>query len=322
MSTPSDSASQQISPPRRSNRGDAVARVIFPLAGVIVLLLMGAIAVFLMARAAPAFTRAGSRFFTEKQFFPEIDHPKFGILALAFGTVASSVIALLLAVPVALGCALFVAELAPGRIGSAIGSLVDLLAAVPSVVYGLWGVFFLRPHLGPIEKHIDSVLGFLPPLHSRSGTYGHSIFDAGVILAVMVIPIVAALSREVFRQVPSAHREAALALGATRWEMIRLAVLPYGRGGLIGAVMLGLGRAMGETIAVAMMIGGTFIVNAHVVEPGGATIASNIATKFGESGPAGREALIATGLVLFAITFAVNLFGRSVVTRSLKRAQA
>jgi len=302
---------------RRGDRGDAVARVVFPATGLFVVVLMGAIALFLVVKAAPAFSQMGGRFFTEKQWFPDQPKPAFGIAALAFGTVMSSAVALLIAVPVALGSALFVAEIARGRIGRTISSLVDLLAAVPSVVFGLWGVYYLRPRLLPVWRFLDKHVGFIPIFHSTSG-YAHSILEAAVVLSVMIIPIVAALTREVFRQVPRTHREAALALGATRWEAIRLAVLPYGRSGIVGAVMLGLGRALGETIAVALILGGSYLVDIHLTRPGGATIASNIAVKFGEAGAVGREALIASGLVLFAITFAVNFAGRAVVRRAVE----
>jgi phosphate transport system permease protein len=256
------------------------------------------------------------RFFSEKLWFPDDTPPKFGVAALAFGTVLSSVIAMVIAVPVALGAALVLTELAPRRIGTWLGYVVDLLAAVPSVVYGLWGIYFLVPRLIGVERWLNSHLGFLPLFQSRSNTFGRSIFAASVVLAIMILPITAAISREVFRQVPQAHREAALALGATRWEAIRMAVLPPSRGGVLGGVMLGLGRALGETIAVALVLASSFNISIHIFEPGGNTIAANIATKFGESGVLGREALIASGLVLFAITLAVNMTARAVVYRS------
>ncbi|MDQ1445371.1 MAG: phosphate transport system permease protein, partial [Acidimicrobiaceae bacterium] len=260
--------------------------------------------------------RAGWRFLTEREWFPDDPSRAFGILALAFGTIVSAVLALILAVPVALGSALFLTELAPPALGRWVGHLVDLLAAVPSVVYGLWGVYYLVPRLIPVSRFLDRTLGFIPLFDSRNNTYGRSLFAAAVVLAIMVLPIVAAIAREVFRQVPTADREAALALGATRWEAIRLAVLPYSRGGVVGAVMLGLGRALGETIAIALVLAASFKVDIHVLEPGGNTIAANIATKFGESGAHGREALIASGLVLFAITLVVNVVARGVVYRS------
>jgi phosphate transport system permease protein len=203
----------------------------------------------------------------------------------------SSLVAIVLAVPVAVGTALYVTEVAPPVFGRWVGYAVDLLAAVPSVVYGLWGLTVLRPRLGG------------------------SLLTAGLVLAVMVVPLVAAVSREVFRTVPRAHREAARALGATRWQTIRVAVLPYSRGGLVSATLLGLGRALGETIAVALVLASSFEVSWDLRRQGGGTIAGNIATKFGEAGANGRSALIASGLVLFAITLVVTLLARRLVRR-------
>ena len=306
----------------RRRRGDAVFRGVVVSAAGFVLLLITAIAVFLLAQAVPALDEAGWSFFTEQEWFPDAEPARFGIAALAFGTVLSSALALLMAVPVALGCALFLTELAPGRLGRYVGYLLDLLAAVPSVVYGLWGVFVLVPALVPVQRGIDSAVGgVVPVFDSRNGIYGRSIFAASVVLAIMVLPIVAALAREIFRQVPRAHREAAFALGATRWEVIRLAVLPYGRSGIVGAIMLGFGRALGETIAVALVLAASFEVDLHIFEPGGNTIAANIATKFGEAGAMGRNALIASGLVLFAITLIVNVVARGIVYRSAVAAE-
>jgi phosphate transport system permease protein len=300
----------------RARRGDVIFAWLTQGAGLFVLVLIVAIAGFLVARALPAFSRAGVHFLTERGWFPDATPAKFGIAALAFGTVLSSIVALVIAVPVALGSALFLTELAPPRLGRWTGYLLDLLAAVPSVVYGLWGVYFLVPKLIPFERSLDNTLGFIPLFHSPNHIYGRSLFAASVVLAIMILPIVAAIAREIFRQVPRADREAALALGATRWETIRLSVLPYSRSGIVGAVMLGLGRALGETIAVALVLAASFKVDFHILEPGGNTIAANIATKFGEAGGHGREALIASGLVLFAITLVVNVVARGVVYRS------
>ncbi len=288
-------------------------------AGAAVLAIIGAIFVFLAVRAIPALQAVGPAFLTERSWFPDATPPVFGIAALAFGTVVSSLLALAIALPIAMGTALFVVDLAPARTGRIIGSLVDLLAAVPSVVYGLWGVFFLVPALVPLQQFLDKYFAFVPLFDNRTGTYGRSLFAAAVILAIMILPIIAALTREIFAQAPRAHREAALALGATRWEVIKLAVLPYGRSGVTGAAMLGLGRALGETIAVALVLAAAFNINIHVFEPGGNTIAANIATKFGESGELGRQALIASGLVLFAITLLVNMIARGIVVRNEKR---
>jgi phosphate transport system permease protein len=284
--------------------------------GLFVLALIVAIAVFLVWKALPAFDKAGFRFLTENGWFPDASPPSFGVAALAFGTVLSSVLAMAIATPVAVGTALVLTELLPRRVATTVGWLVDLLAAVPSVVYGLWGLYFLVPKMIPFERWLDTHLGFIPLFNSRNDTFGKSIFVASVVLAIMVLPIVAAICREVFKQVPNVHREAALALGATRWEVIRTAVLPPSKGGVTAAVMLGLGRALGETIAVALVIGAIYDINIHVLEPGGQSIAANIALKFGEAASTGRAALIASGLGLFAITLIVNVAARAVVRAS------
>jgi phosphate transport system permease protein len=306
---------------RSLHRGDRIFRRATEGAALLIVVLILAIGGFLLVRAIPAFRASGFSFLTEKVWSPDSTPPAFGIAALAFGTILSSLTALVMAVPVALASALFLTEIAPPRVRQVVGPLMDLLAAVPSVVYGLWGVFFLVPALVSVGKGLDGALGFLPIFDNRTGTYGRSLFAASVVLAIMVLPIVSALSREIFSQVPGTDREAALALGATRWEMIRLAVLPYSRGGIVGAVMLGLGRALGETIAVALVLAATFDVNVHILEPGGNSIAANIATKFGEAGELGRDALIASGLVLFAITLVVNMVARGVVYRSAVAAE-
>ena len=299
--------------------GDRIFRGVTYVVSVFVLVLIAAIGAFLVINARPAFTNEGVlAFFTRRNWFPDQPKPDFGVAALAFGTLLSSVLALLIAVPIALGSALFATDLAPPVIGRWTGYLVDLLAAVPSVVYGLWGVLFLVPKLVPLERNLDHYLGFIPLFKSPNHTFGRSVFAASVVLAIMIMPIIAAISREVFRQVPRANREAALALGATRWEMIRISVLPYSRGGVIGAIMLGLGRALGETIAVALVLAASFNINLHIFAPGGNTIAANIATRFGDAGVLGRQALIASGVVLFAITLAVNVVARAIVFRGTR----
>jgi len=307
--------------PREVRRGDRIFRGLTLGSGLLILGLIVAIAAFLIWKAIPAFRLAGFHFFSEKTWFPDAKPAKFGVAAIAFGTVLSSLIALVLVVPVAVGAALTLTELAPRRLGTMGGYVVDILAAVPSVVYGLWGVYFLVPRLIPMQRWLAVHVSFIPLFQNKSNTFGRSVFAASTVLAIMILPIIAAISREVFRQVPQSNREAALALGATRWETIRMAVLPPSRSGVVGAIMLGLGRALGETIAVALVLAATFSVNLHILEPGGNTIAANIATKFGESGAAGREALIASGLVLFAITLAVNMAARAVVYRSTRIAE-
>jgi phosphate transport system permease protein len=283
---------------------------------VVVLAVLLAMTAFLLVRAWPALRTAGTGFLTEREWFPDAVPARFGIAALLWGTLISSVLALLVAVPVALGSALYVTEYARPAVGRWIGYLVDVLAAVPSVVYGLWGLLFLVPRMVPAQRFLAEHLGFIPFFDNPDGIYGKSVFAASIVLALMVLPIVAAVSREVFRQVPRELREAALALGATRWEVIRTSVLPSSRSGVVGAVILGLGRALGETIAVALVLAATFDVNVHVLRPGGNTIAANIATKFGEAGAVGRSALIASGLVLFAVTLAATVVARGVIGRT------
>jgi phosphate transport system permease protein len=296
--------------------GDRIFEGVTTAVAVTVLVVLLVMTAFLLTRAWPAVRTAGADFLTEREWFPDATPARFGIAALVWGTVVSSVLALIVAVPVALGSALYVTEYARPVVGRWIGHLVDVLAAVPSVVYGLWGLLFLVPRMVPLQRYLADHLGFIPFFDNPDGVYGKSVFAASVVLALMVLPIVAAVSREVFRQVPNELREAALALGATRWEMIRTSVLPSSRSGIIGAVILGLGRALGETIAVALVLAATFDVNAHILRPGGNTIAANIATKFGEAGEIGRSALIASGLVLFAITLAATVAARGVIRRT------
>jgi phosphate transport system permease protein len=307
--------------PRRAavRRGDRVFRGLTLAAGVFTLIVLAAIAIFLIVKALPALRADTKGFLTTREWLPDASPSVFGIAALAFGTLLSSALALVIAVPIAIGVALYTTDYAPRRIATVLGYLTDMLAAVPSVIYGLWGLYFLIPHLVPVQRFLARTFGWIPLFadpDNRTSVASRSIFAAAVVLAVMILPIISAISREVLAQVPTTNREAALALGATRWEMIRTAVLPPSRPGLISAVMLGLGRALGETIAVALVLAASFDVNWRVLTPGGNSIAANIATKFGESGNTGREALIASGLVLFAITLIVNLAARAVIYRS------
>jgi len=303
----------------RPHGGDSVFRGVTLAAGGFVLLVLLAIALFLLVQAVPALRADTGSFLRTKIWAPDASPPVFGIAALAFGTALSSLLALVLAVPVALAVAIFTTEYAPRRIATAVGYLTDMLAAVPSVIYGLWGLYFLVPRMAGLQRFLADHIGWIP-LFADPGQMARgpsrSIFVAAVILAIMILPIISAISREVLRQVDPDQREAALALGATKWEMIRTAVLPPSRGGLVSAVMLGLGRALGETIAVALVLSAGFGISFHILQPAGNTIAANIATTFGESGITGRSALIASGLVLFAITLVVNLAARAVIYRS------
>ena len=284
-------------------------------AGVFVLVIMASIGAFLVWKAIPAFQNNTGNFFTTQEWFPDADPPVFGIAALAFGTAISSVIAMIIAVPVAIGTALFIAFFASRRASTSLGFVIDVLAAVPSIIYGLWGLQVLMNHMDGITKWLNDYLGFIPLFNNEIGIYTKSIFIASVVLAIMILPTISALSREVFIQVPRDHREASLALGATRWEMIRMAVLPFGRPGIISATMLGLGRALGETIAVALILSAAFETNWHITEPGGNTFAANIALKWNEAGPIGLSALIASGLILFIITLVVNMIARAIIAK-------
>jgi len=294
--------------------GDRLFRRLALWAAALLLAVLVAIALFLIVRALPALKADAGNFLTEKSWFPDDDPPVFGILALTYGTLVTAVLAIVMAVPVALGVALSVTQYVPRRLAQPIAYVVDLLAAVPSVVYGLWGLIYLVPAIMPLSKWLSDYFGWIP-IFASDGIFGKSLFTASVVLAIMILPIIAAISREVFNQVPMEHQEAAYALGATKWEMIRLAVLPYGRPGLISAVVLGFGRAMGETIAVALVLSANYEITAHLLTPGGNTIAANIANTFGDAGKIGQGALIASGLVLFVITLIVNFAARAIVAR-------
>jgi phosphate transport system permease protein len=297
----------------RRSRGESPFRYASTGAGIFLLVIMAAIGVFLVVEAVPALQANKGSFFTDLIWEPN-GSQIFGIGALAFGTVVSATLALIMAVPVAVGVALFISHYAPRRMAGVLGYVIDLLAAVPSVVYGLWGVIFLVPFMQGPSEFLNEYLGFIP-LFGGDLVAGRSMLTASIVLAVMILPIVAAISREVFLQVPRMHEEAALALGATRWEVIKVAVLPFGRPGVISASMLGLGRAMGETIAVALIFPATFGISLEILTPQGNSIAANIANGFGEATPIGRGALIASGLVLFIITLLVNTGARMIVAR-------
>ena len=315
---PSGADSAPLARSGSSRRGDRIFSGVTLGAGLLVFVLLGAIAVFLVAKAIPALHADKVSFWSYKDWNPDTEM-KFGVAAMVFGTLLSSLLALVMAVPVALGVAVYITNYAPRRIATVLGYATDMLAAVPSVIYGLWGLLFLLPHLVGLQVFLNHYFGWIPLFAGNEGdvsVFSKSVFGASVVLAIMILPIVAAVSREVLLQVDPSQKEAALALGATRWEMVRTAVLPPSRAGIVSAVMLGLGRALGETIAVALLIGNTFVISAKVLVPGGSTIAANIANRFGEAGSIGRSALIASGLVLFAITLLVNLIARFVIYRS------
>jgi phosphate transport system permease protein len=299
---------------KRGRPADSLFRFAAAGCASIVLILLAGMLIRTTWAAWPAFQHSGASIVTSNNWNPT--RSQFGGLSFIYGSLVTSVIALILAVPVSVLIALFVSEVAPPRIGTPLGYVVDLLAAVPSVVYGLWGVFVLVPFLTQyVWTPLSSHLGFIPLFSQFSS--GRDFATAGVILALMITPIISAISRDVFLTVPVDERESALAMGATRWEMIRLAVLPRSRQGVVAAVMLGFGRAVGETIAVAYLIGGVpNKITPHLFDQG-STIAATIALQFNEASslPLFKSALIALGVILFAITFIINIVARLVMRR-------
>jgi phosphate transport system permease protein len=309
-------AGQPPAPKAKTRLGDTIFFNASRGSGILLLVIMAAIAAFLIYRAGNALSHNHGNFITTQVWNPDNTPPVFGVAVLLVGTLVSAAIAMVIAVPVAIGIALFISHYAPRQLAQPFSYLVDLLAAVPSIVYGLWGALFLAPHMAGVNAWLNQYLGWTYLFHQNSpGSAPRSLFTVSVVLAIMILPIVTSVSREVFRQVPRAHEEAALALGATRWEVIRTAVLPFGRSGVISAAMLGLGRALGETMAVAVVLSPSFVLSLHVLDPGGGTIAQNIASQFSEASPLGRDALIASGLVLFVITLLVNGAARLIIAR-------
>lgn len=279
-----------------------------------VLIILGLIALFLVLESWPALQSAGWGFLTRWEWDPDISGT-FGIVSMLYGTVMIAAIALTVGLPVAIGTALFVNEYAPPRLARALVPVVDLLAAVPSLVYGMWGLYWLQPQLMGPTRWLTDHLGFIPIFDTSRPVFGSSMFVCGLVVALMVVPVITAVTREVMAHVPTAAREGALALGGSRWGMIRRVVLPYSRGGIIGGAMLGLGRALGETIAIAIILSFDYRVTTNILEPGGGSIAGLIANFFPEAGPSGVDALVAAGLALFVVTLGVNMVARVIVNR-------
>src|SRR4029077_7037899 len=235
---------------------------------------------------------------------------------LAFGTVLAAALAALVAVPLAVAVALFITHIAPQRIAMTLGFFVDLLAAIPSIIYGLWGIFVLGPAAVPVMKWLEEKLGWIPIFEGPASSTGRTMFVAGLVLALMILPIVSAVAREVFAQTPRKLQEGAQALGATRWEMIRMTVLPFGKSSIISGAMLGLGRALGETMAVTIILSVSGLVTFNLVRQSNPSpIAANIALDFPESSGLAVNVLIASGLVLFAITLVTNMGARAIIAR-------
>ncbi len=293
--------------PRRP--GDRVFAGTAKGAGILILVILAGVTAFLILEAFPAFTAS-----TEE--IPGDEGLVAYIAPLLFGTLLSAALALVIATPLAVAIALYITHYAPRRLAQGLGYVVDLLAAIPSIVYGFWGIFWLAPKLVPFFRWLEENLGFVPLFAGPASSTGRTMFTVSLVLAIMILPIISAISREVFRQVPTLHKEAALALGSTRWEMIRMAVLPYGKSGIIGGAMLGLGRALGETMAVAIILSVSGGITFNLISSANpATIAANIALDFPESTGIEVNALIASGLALFVITLAVNMLARWVVNR-------
>jgi phosphate transport system permease protein len=294
--------------------------------GLLVLAIVGSIGVFLAIQAGPTFSHYGLRFFTESRWQPNRDI--LGIAAVLLGTLQVAVIALLIAFPLALLSALFISDWAPARIRSLLISLVDLMAAVPSIIYGLWGLMLIQPHATHVAHWMSKYLGWLPlfrvhtdvnyPVWSQLpgyASYQGSAFIASIAVSMMIFPMATAVMREVFSQAPVGEKEAAIALGATRWAMVRTVVLPFGRSGIVGGTMLALGRALGETISVVLIVSQSFELKLRPLESGTETVSALIAQSYNEANPTQLSALLTAGFVLFVITLIVNTAAASIVAR-------
>lgn len=298
-------------------RGDAIFRGLTSGAGIFVFLLIGSIAAFLILNGWPAIQKVGiGDFLTTTRWQPVGLQPHYGVLGLLYYTMIISLLALLVAVPISLATAIVINEYAPRRLRSILTGLVDLLAAFPSIIFGLWGLFYVMPELNGTANWVSKHLGFIPIFENDTGLSTNSIFMGMWVLAVMIVPICTSVVREVLSQVPRDQCEAALGLGGTRWGMVRNVILPFGRSGIIGGSMLGLGRALGETVAVALILSPKFDPQVSIMKPGGSTVASTIFNEFNEADLSHREALMAIGLALFVLTLVVNSIARLVVSRS------
>ncbi len=300
--------------PAHNHRAEIIFRSLATASGATIVAVIALIALFLLIRAVPSVMANDANFFTSSEFnTSNADNLRFGIRDLFMVTVLSSIFALVIAVPIGVGIALFLTHYSPKPLARPFAMLVDLLAAVPSIVFGLWGFLVLAPHLKPVQEFLNDNLGWFFLFSDGNVTIsgGGTIFTAGVVLAVMILPIITSVSREVFALTPPAHVEAAHALGATKWEMVRMTVLPYGRSGVIAGSMLGLGRALGETIAVLVVLKTSAQAGGWSLFDGGYTFASRIAASASEfSSPLPTGAYIAAGFVLFALTFVVNALAR------------
>ncbi len=294
----------------RRRRGDRIFGNGAVIAAVTILALLAGVAVFLVAEGMPALTASAAELPKGESFLSYV-------APLAFGTVLAAVLALVIAVPLAVAVALFITHVAPARIAATLGFLVDMLAAIPSIIYGLWGIFVLGPAAVPALKWLEAKLGWIPIFEGPASITGRTMLVVGLVLAVMILPIVSAVAREVFSQTPRRLQEGAQALGATRWEMIRTTVLPFGRSSVLSGAMLGLGRALGETMAVTIILSVSGGVSFNLISQANpSTIAANIALNFPDSSGLAINLLIATGLALFAITLVTNFIARWIIARS------
>ncbi|MBI2858057.1 MAG: phosphate ABC transporter permease subunit PstC [Chloroflexi bacterium] len=298
-------------------RGDAVFPFVTFLAAVALIILVLLMVYQMTVVALPSMERFGAAFLTGTTWDAVTED--FSALPVIYGTIVTSLVALLIAVPLSVGAAIFLTELAPSALGNVASFLVELLAAIPSVIYGIWGMFVLVPLVrDPLQAVLQDYLGFLPLF--QGPRFGVGILSAGIILAIMILPLITATTRDIIRMVPSSQREAMLALGATKWETIVRAVLPYGRSGITGAIILGLGRALGETMAVTMVIGNAFRISPSLFAPG-QTMASQIASEFAEAtSDLYISALIEIGLLLLGISLLVNILARLLVWRATRGA--
>jgi len=309
---------------------DQVFRSVSVGSGVVVLAIMTMVGLFLAIRASEALRVSGTGFVTEHAWEP--DGGQFGIVAVLLGTILIGLVAITFALPLAAGTALFISEYAPRRIERMLITLVDLMAAVPSVVFGLWGMFFLQNHIFTVSRLLSTWFGWtgvlaVPGAHPENPLdtvtqYKSSTFLAGIVVALMITPIMCSVMREAFSQAPVGEREAALGLGATRWGMVRTVVLPFGKGAIIGGTMLGLGRALGETIAVYMILSVIIDIQPYVLKSGGSSISVLIAQRVGDSSALGVSALMAAGLALFVLTLIINFGAATIVARSRSGAES
>ncbi|OIH97960.1 phosphate ABC transporter permease subunit PstC [Curtobacterium sp. MCBA15_001] len=290
--------------------GDRVFSAASVISGGLILVVLALVAAFLVAQSVPAFSAKAGELPNQAKNFWDYVGP------LVFGTIWSAFLALVFAVPLSIGIALFISHFAPRRIAPVLGYVIDLLAAVPSVVYGLWGIVVLARFVQPFYAFLNEHFGWIPLFSGQVSGTGRTILTASIVLAVMAIPIMTAVMREIFLQAPTLNEEAALALGATRWEMIRLSVLPFAKSGIVSAIMLGLGRALGETMAIALVLSVSTNVTFNLIGSlNPSTIAANIALQFAEASGTALNALIATGLILFVITLVINMLARYIVRK-------